>query len=160
MNFKEFDTKFIELSKRWFEPFSRIALFIIFFYFGLLKLIGVSPADDLARALVDKVVGLTYFDELFILLAVFECIIGILFLIPKYTRIAVLLLFIHLPIVMSPLVLAPQEVWQSTLAPNLEGQYIIKNVALLALGLGLVSKTTPLVERPSHKNQSKTSKTE
>ncbi len=155
MNFKEFDTTFIEFSKKWFEPLSRIALFIIFFYFGLLKLIGVSPADDLARALVDKVVGLTYFNELFILLAVFECVIGVLFLFPRYTRIAVLLLFIHLPIVMSPLVLAPQEVWQSMLVPNLEGQYIIKNVALLVLGLGLVSKTTPIAARSPRKNQTK-----
>jgi uncharacterized membrane protein YphA (DoxX/SURF4 family) len=155
MSFKNFDTVFIAFATRWFEPLSRIALFIIFFYFGILKLIGVSPADDLARALVDKVVGLTYFHELFIMLALFECVIGILFLIPKYTRIAVLLLFIHLPVVMSPLLLTPHEVWRSLFVPNLEGQYIIKNVALVVLGLGLVSKTEPLISSPSRKQRKK-----
>lgn len=144
MDTRNFDKAFIAFAEKYYSPLARVAIFIIFFYFGLLKLLGLSPADQLAQALVESTVGGQYFDILFILLAIFECIIGILFLIPKYTRIAVFLLFLHLPLVTSPLLLAPDEVWSSVLVPNLEGQYIIKNVALVVLALGLVSRAEPL----------------
>ena len=47
-----------------------------------------------------------------------------------------------------PLLLYPEAVWtRPLLVPNLEGQYIIKNAALVALALGLVATTTPLSKR-------------
>lgn len=147
MSFSDFDTAFIRFANKWFDPLARIALFIIFFYFGILKVLGLSPADGLAEALVGGTIGLTYFDQLFFVLALYECIIGILFLVPKYTRLAVFLLFLHLPLVTSPLLLVPDEVWRQTLVPNLEGQYVIKNVALIVLALGLVSRTTPIANK-------------
>jgi len=144
MSLKQFDARFIAFARRWYSPASRVALFVIFFGFGFLKLVGLSPADALAEKLVGKTVGLTYFHELFILLALIECIIGILFLIPRATRVVILLMFIHMLIVCSPLVLIPDAVWQVPFVPNLEGQYIIKNIALVALALGLVAHTPPL----------------
>lgn len=147
MSIQSFDKSFIDFAQRWYSPLARVAFFIIFFYFGLLKLLGLSPADGLASALVEQTVGLQYFDFLFVVLAIYECIIGILFLFPKYTRLAVFLLFLHLPLVTSPLLLAPDEVWQQMLVPNLEGQYVIKNIALVVLALGLVSRTEPLKHR-------------
>ncbi len=144
VNIEKFDKKFIDFASKWFSPLARVALFIIFAYFGALKLFDLSPAQDLALELVDKTVGLQYFDQLFFVLAIFEIIIGILFLIPRFTRIAILLLFIHMIIVCSPLLITPASVWLKPFVPNLEGQYIIKNLALLILALGLVSKTKPL----------------
>jgi uncharacterized membrane protein YkgB len=38
-------------------------------------------------------------------------------------------------IVFSPLVILPNETWQKTLVPTLEGQYIIKNLVIIALAL-------------------------
>lgn len=147
MNIKKFDKAFIAFANRWFDPFARIALFIIFAYFGALKLFDLSPAQDLALELVDKTVGLQYFDQLFFILALFEVIIGILFLIPRFTRVVIVLMFIHMIIVCSPLLITPDSVWLKPFVPNLEGQYIIKNVALLILALGLVSKTKPINSR-------------
>lgn len=144
MNIKSFDRAFISFAQKYYGPLARVAFFIIFFYFGVLKLLELSPADQLARALVNNTVGAQYFDTLFVLLAVYECVIGILFLFPKYTRLAVFLLFLHLPLVTSPLLLAPDEVWRSVFVPNLEGQYVIKNIALVVLALGLVSRTKPI----------------
>ncbi len=144
MNIKKFDQAFIAFASRWFDPLARVALFIIFAYFGALKLLDLSPAQDLALELVDKTVGLQYFDQLFFILALFEVIIGILFLIPKFTRVVILLMLIHMIIVCSPLLLTPDSVWLKPFVPNLEGQYIIKNVALLILALGLVSRTKPI----------------
>lgn len=147
MSFKQFDAQFIGLARRWYSPLARAALFVIFFYFGFLKLVGLSPADALAEKLVGQTVGLAYFHELFIMLALIECIIGILFLIPRATRIVILIMFVHMLIVCSPLVLIPDAVWQAPFVPNLEGQYIIKNIALVALALGLVARTTPLAKK-------------
>ncbi len=144
MSVKEFDRKFIAWANRWYGPLARIALFIIFFYFGFLKVLGLSPADQLAKALVEKTIGLTYFNELFFLLALIECAIGIMFLFPRLTRIVILIMFLHMLLVCSPLILAPAEVWKMPFVPNLEGQYVIKNVALVVLALGLVARTKPI----------------
>ena len=105
---------------------------------------GLSPATPLAEALIKKTVGLHYFHPLFITLAIFECIIGILFLFPKMTRIVIPLLLLHMLIVCSPLLLVPNLAWQSFLVPTLEGQYIIKNAVIIALAIGVAASTQPL----------------
>lgn len=137
----------IETAKRLYIPMARISFFIIFFYFGLLKIVGLSPASPLAEALTAKTVGMAYFDPLFIGLAVIECLIGILFLIPKATRVVIGLLVIHMGVVCSPLVLVPEHVWSSWLVPSLEGQYIIKNIALIAIAISIAAHTTPLKKK-------------
>lgn len=144
MTLQNFDKKFIGFAKRRFNPLARSALFIIFFYFGLLKLLGLSPAEGLAATLVAKTVGAAYFQQLFMALAVFECLIGILFLVPKATRVVIFLMLIHMLVVCSPLVLVPEAVWSAPLVPNLDGQYVIKNMALIVLAIGLVAQTKPL----------------
>ena len=53
-------------------PLARIAIFIVYFYFGVLKLAGHSPASPLAQALVAKTIGLQHFDLAFNILAIFE----------------------------------------------------------------------------------------
>ncbi len=144
MSLQAFDKKFIIWARRWFNPLARAALFIIFFYFGLLKLLGLSPAEGLAATLVTKTVGAAYFQQLFMALAILECLIGILFLVPKATRIVIFLMLVHMLIVCSPLVLAPEAVWSAPFIPNLDGQYVIKNMALIVLAIGLVAQTKPL----------------
>lgn len=42
---------------------------------------------------------------------------------------------------MLPLLLLPQYVWDGFLVPNLLGQYILKNVVLISLGLMLFVET-------------------
>lgn len=138
------DLRLIAFFKRTFVPFARFSVFLIFFWFGLIKLIGLSPASPLAVALVDKTVGIQYFDVLFITLALLECAIGILFLFPKLTRIVVPLLLAHMLIVCSPLLLVPDYTWQAFLVPTLEGQYIIKNAVVIAVAIGIASSATPL----------------
>lgn len=145
---KQFDHAFIEFAKRHYQWIARVSLFVIFFYFGFLKLVGLSPADELALGFASKM-GMGAFDmELFYLLAIIECVIGVLMLLPKFTRVAILIMVAHMALVSSPLMLYADAVWQRPLVPNLEGQYIIKNVALVALALGLVATTKPLTRNP------------
>lgn len=140
----ELDLRLIAFFKHTFVPFARVSIFLIFFWFGLIKLIGLSPASPLAEALTAQTVGLQYFDLLFYILAAIECIIGILFLFPKATRVVIPLLLLHMLIVCSPLILTPEYTWQQFGVPTLEGQYIIKNAVVIAVAIGIASSTGPL----------------
>ncbi|MFI5212614.1 MAG: hypothetical protein ACHQTE_01480 [Candidatus Saccharimonadales bacterium] len=145
IDYTHIDVKMITFFKRSFIPAARFALFIIFFWFGFLKLVGLSPADSLARALTAQTIGVQYFDTLFIILSLVECIIGILFLFPKLTRVVIPLLLFHMLLVCSPLVLLPHIVWQMPFVPTLEGQYIIKNAAVVALAIGIAASAQPII---------------
>lgn len=144
MKLKQFDSKLIKFFKKTYIPLARIAFFVVFFWFGFIKLAGISPAGPLAEALVSQTVGIEWFDPLFKILAVLECAIGILFLFPKAVRIIIPILFVHMVIVCSPLVFLPEQTWQSFLVPTLEGQYIIKNIVIIALAFGVAANTQPL----------------
>lgn len=117
---------------------ARASLFVIYFWFGAVKLTGLSQATPLARALTVNTIGARYFATSFIILAIIECIIGLMFLIPKLTRLTVLVALIHMVVVCSPLILVPAMAWQRFLVPTIEGQYIIKNLALVSLMLVLL----------------------
>lgn len=144
MKLKDIDRRVIEFFRRTFLPFARVALFVIFFWFGFLKLFGLSPASPLAQALTAQTVGTQYFDVLFWILALIECIIGILFLIPKATRVVIPLLFVHMTVVCAPLVLIPSHVWTGFMVPTLEGQYIVKNIVIVAVAIGIAAQVRPL----------------
>lgn len=116
------------------EPSARIALFVIFFWFGILKVIGTSPALGLVQELFNTTfLSALPFGTFFAVFGAYEMIIGILFLSRRSERIAIALLIPHMVMTMMPLFLMPDAAWQSFLTPTLEGQYIIKNLALIAL---------------------------
>ncbi len=142
-NLHKIDDGIIGWFYKWFRPVSRMSLFVVYFWFGFLKLVGLSPASPLAEALTVKTIGEQWFNELFAVLAVLECIIGILFLIPRATRLAIAMMLLHMLLVCSPLVLTPELVWRYPFVPTLEGQYIIKNIALLAVAITLASNIVP-----------------
>ena len=144
MKLGEVDQTIIAFFRRAFLPVARVALFVVFFWFGALKLFDLSPASPLAEALTVQTVGMQYFGILFKVLAVVECVIGMLFLVPRATRVVIPLLLIHMIVVCSPLVLVPQQVWTGFLVPSLEGQYIIKNVVIVAVAIGIAAQTKPL----------------
>jgi uncharacterized membrane protein YkgB len=113
--------------------FARLALGIVFIWFGALKMIGeLSPAYDLIAA---TIYWLT--PEIIIpLLGLWEVAIGIAFLFPPLTRLALLLLIPQMPGTFLPLVLLPEVCF--TIVPfglTLEGQYIVKNLVIIACAL-------------------------
>ena len=141
---RRLDAQLIALAEQAYPWVARIALFVVYFWFGLVKLIGLSEATPLARALTARTVGLTHFQVLFTSLAVFECMIGLLCLIPRATRVLLVLLCVHLAMVCAPEVLVRNMTWQTTLVPTMDGQYIIKNVLIVAAAVGLLSRAAPL----------------
>jgi uncharacterized membrane protein YkgB len=140
------DVQMISFFKKTYVPLARSAFFVVFFWFGFIKLTGLSPAGPLAEALTAQTIGSGYFDVAFKVLALLECLIGILFLFPKAVRVVIPLLFFHMTVVCAPLLLLPDLTWQAPFTPTLEGQYIIKNIVIVALAFGVAAHTQPLVK--------------
>jgi uncharacterized membrane protein YkgB len=46
-----------------------------------------------------------------------------------------------------PLFILPQETWSGFLVPTLEGQYIIKNLVLIAAAIGIAAHLHPMKAR-------------
>ena len=113
--------------------FAHIALFIVFVWFGSLKLFGFSPANPLVSALLAQTLPFITFPVFSLILGMYEVIIGVLFIVPRMEKVAIALLIPHMLVTILPLILLPDMTWQSFLVPTLEGQYIIKNVVIIAL---------------------------
>ena len=124
-------------------PFARFAIFTIYFWFGILKTIGLSPAGPMVSAMWAKTVPFIPLPTFMVLFSAYEMLIGILFLIPRMERAAVGLLVLHMFTTAMPLVMLPGVVWQAAMVPTMEGQYIIKNLVILALALSIVTGTRP-----------------
>jgi uncharacterized membrane protein YkgB len=120
---------------------ARLALATVFIWFGALKFWFISPADDLVRQLLAVSMPFIPFGPFLLFLAAYEVAIGILFLIPRLERWAVGLLLPQMFATFGPLVLLPQLTWAGWLQPTLIGQYIIKNIIIVALALLLFSVT-------------------
>ena len=110
----------------------RIPLFVIFFWFGLLKVIELSPAQGL---IIDTVYWMPFLspEDWVIVIGYWEMTIGLFFLAKKTTFYAMLLLFLQMSGTFMPLVLLPSVTFQNSnvLLPTLEWQYIIKNIIII-----------------------------
>lgn len=115
-----------------------ISMGLVFVWFGALKLqSGVSPAEPLIRDTLDFLPQ-ALIGPLIMLLAVWEVLIGIGFLTGKAKRIVLILLLMQMAGAMSPLLLAPERMWETF--PHiwtLEGQYVFKDIILISAGLVL-----------------------
>src|SRR3990170_4118683 len=116
----------------------RISLGLVFFWFGILKFFpGLSPAQDLAA----RTIAIITFGSIptaisVLLLAVWECLIGLGLIFGVFMRATLLLLFLQMLGTITPIFFFPQEVFtRIPYAPTLEGQYIIKNMVLISAGL-------------------------
>jgi len=118
----------------------RFALFLIYFWFGLLKLLGTSPASPLVLSLLERTMPFMSPELFLTLFALFEMLIGILFLFPQAFRFVLWLFIVHMAMTIMPLFMLPAVTWQSFLVPTLEGQYIIKNIALISIVAFLATK--------------------
>lgn len=125
-------------------PVARFGLFVVFFYFGILKVLGLSPASGLVQALFEQTISFVSFDAFLILFGLFECLIGILFIIRGFERVVIPLLFIHMVTTFMPLFILPEATWSAFMVPTLEGQYIIKNLVIIAAAVGIAAHLHPL----------------
>ncbi len=141
------DLFLVQTIRKWSVSCARIALFIVFFWFGILKLFYTSPANPLVEHLLAKTLPFITFNHFIIFLGVWEMLIGITFLIPRLERLAILLLIPHMFTTVMPLFLLPSITWQGFLTPTLEGQYIIKNLVIIALAMMVAAQLQPFKEK-------------
>lgn len=112
---------------------AHLSLFIVFFWFGILKLFGLSPANELVNALLSITMSWWPFSSFIIFLGLWEMLIGILMLSRKTQKVGLVLLIPHMFTTFLPLIMLPAIAWQEFLVPTLEGQYIIKNLIIVSL---------------------------
>jgi uncharacterized membrane protein YphA (DoxX/SURF4 family) len=118
----------------------RLALGVVFFWFGVLKFFpGASPAEQLAgRTIETLTLGAIPQDVALRILAVWEVAIGIGLFVGRWMRAVLLLLFVQMLGTITPLFLFPSETFAMfPFVPTLEGQYIIKNVVIVAAAIVL-----------------------
>lgn len=120
-------------------PFAlRLTLGVVFLWFGFLKFFpGLSPADLLAtRTIATLTFDLVGPSASLPTLAAVETLIGLGLIAGVALRGVILLLILQMLGTLTPLVLFPSETWQVPgLVPTLEGQYIIKNMVLIAAAI-------------------------
>lgn len=115
------------------RPAIRVSFAIIFIWFGILKPLGFSPAEELVR----KTVAWLPFgspDNWLHIIGYWEVLIGILFLFKKTSRSAIGLLFLQMAGTFMPLLTLPEVVYQNgnPLTLTMEGQYIVKNILIIS----------------------------
>jgi uncharacterized membrane protein YkgB len=116
----------------------RISMGVIFFWFGMLKYVeGLSPAEALAiRTIEILTFGSIGPEWVRYGLATWEVVIGLGLIFKLFLRETLLLMFLQMMGTLSPIVLLPDEVF--TIFPyglTIEGQYIFKNLVVIAAGL-------------------------
>lgn len=151
--FDRTDARITEWMARHGIVLTRIALGVVFLWFGALKFFpGLSPAQDLAtRTISVMTFGLVPPSVSLPVLALWECLIGIGLISGAFLRSTLLLLFVQMSGTLLPIVFFPSEVFHRVpYAPTLEGQYIIKNLVLIAAGLviGATARGGRLVADP------------
>ena len=116
----------------------RIAVGLVFLGFGVLKYFpGVSPAENLTKATTHLLfLGLVPGDVAVVIVATLECFIGICLLANRGMRIAIWLLGFEFVGILAPAFLLPGRLFAGPHhAPTLEGQYVLKDIILVAAGI-------------------------
>ncbi len=118
----------------------RWSLGIIFLWFGALKFFpDTSAAEGIAARTIEVLTfGVLSARVSVVLLALWECLIGIGLLVGIGMRFTLLLLFVQMMGTITPLLFFPAETFiRAPWVPSLEGQYIIKNLVLISAGIVL-----------------------
>ena len=118
----------------------RCALGIVFLWFGILKFFpGLSPAEELAGKTISALTAGHITPNISVpLLALWESCIGLGLLTLGPRRIFLTMLLIEMPGTLLPFVFFPHETFTHAFVPTLEGQYIIKNLVLIAAACALL----------------------
>jgi uncharacterized membrane protein YphA (DoxX/SURF4 family) len=135
---RQAENRFYGCMARYALPLTRISLGIIYLWFGALKFLPkVTSVDALAENTM-VMISFHHLSPTFCLhlLALWECIIGACLIFGRFLRLAIVLLFLHLPGTFLPLILLPHVAWnQFPLSPSLVGHYILKNFILISGGI-------------------------
>lgn len=111
----------------------RVAVAIVFIWFGALKVIDRSPVEDLVKDTI-------YFlpeDTFFVVIGVWEIIIGVGLLVPVLLRLTLALFWLQMAGTFLSLIVLPDRAFQdgNPLLLDVTGEFVVKNLVLIAAGL-------------------------
>lgn len=131
--FNTIDKKITTVLKKIGFPALRYSVAVIFIWFGLLKVLNYSPAQELVTNTIYWF-SPTWFVPF---LGWWEVLIGVCFLFRPLIRVGLPLLLLQMAGTFLPLILLPEVVYGPIpiVTLTLEGQYIIKNLIIIAAAL-------------------------
>lgn len=150
MSVEEIDRDIIHFFRKISDPLARFGLFVVFFWFGALKVLDLSPASPLVQELFNKTIPFMTFPTFIVLFGFFEMVIGLMFIIKGFERHVIPLLFFHMLTTGLPLILLGHTTWSGFLVPTMEGQYIIKNLVIMATAIAVAAHIHPLPRKRRH----------
>ena len=123
----------------------KFSVAVIFIWFGMLKVVQMSPAQGLVENTVYWFSNPTKF---VVFLGFWEVLIGLTICIRPLIRLSLFLLFLQMPGTFLPLILLPDVCFSNfPFGLTLEGQYIVKNLVLISaaivVGGSVRSKSIP-----------------
>ena len=130
---REFDRLFIEEMHRWAIPVLRVCLGIVFLWFGLLKVLDVTPVVEL--------VGGTYSflpqKEFLLVLGIWESLIGVGLIFKLFLQTTLALLWLQMLGTLAAPLFSPAMFFTAgnPLLLTIEGEFVVKNLILIAAGL-------------------------
>ena len=132
-NINDIDIFITSFMQKWGITLLRYSLGIIYIWFGILKPLGLSPAQELVENTVywfdDKATFVNF-------LGWWEVVIGFTMCVRPLIRISIFLLFLQIPGTFLPLVLLPEVCFTDfPYGLTLEGQYIVKNLIIISSAL-------------------------
>jgi uncharacterized membrane protein YkgB len=143
---REWHNHILGLLNRWSIPALRLALGLIFLWFGLLKLFDFSPVVEILKH--------TYWFlpvKLFALvLGIWETLVGVGLLVKRALHFTLALLCLHMAGTFLALLFAPVLFFNNgnPLWLTVEGEFVMKNMVLVAAGLVIAGhEMKPLVVR-------------
>lgn len=147
--FRRIDIAIIRWKKDNGITLLRLSVGLVFFWFGMLKFFpSLSPAEGLVLDTIHRMTfGLFTDSQVTLGLALWEVSIGLGLIMGKFMRVVLLLLFLQLPGTFMPIFFFPEQVFEwIPLVPTLKGQYIFKNLVLIAAGIvmGSYVESNPL----------------
>ena len=146
------DARFRKWERRHGARALRYSLAFVFFWFGIIKPLAISPAEQVVRptlASTPILNELISFRLFFQALGWWEALVGLGLLWKRTVRVAVACMCVQMASTFTPLFVIPTETFHWwPLVPSAPGLYIIKNFALATAGLAVVSlDSEPLFER-------------
>jgi uncharacterized membrane protein YkgB len=126
------DRRIATWMDRWGVRLLRYSLGLVFVWFGAIKPLGTSPANELVARTVYVVPP-----DLFVpFLGVWEVAIGLCLIYRPLIRIGIGLMALQMVGTFMPLVLLPHVTFEAfPHAPTLEGQYIVKNLVMISAAI-------------------------
>ena len=126
------DKLMVKDMRKWGIPVLRVALGIVFLWFGALKIFGVTPVADL--------VGQTYsffpVAEFLVFLGVWEVAIGIGLILKVFLRSVLAILWLQMLGTFIASILEPSMFFNGNIfLLTIEGEFLVKNLVLVASGI-------------------------